>query len=258
MSDLSNESFPTLFNMYWPTTGLSKSISGIDRTALRTEYEGLKRRAPRRSCYFVGHGGKVPRPSNRFEEHLAIALCRTKSLRGLRSGELRLLDYQFPLKAQQSDRIGKVDLLGVTSQGRLAVIELKVKPKKEKMRGDSPPLALMEGLRYAAVVDANLETIATEALVRFGLKVAKERPIVLILAPRAWWRGWLELEGSTRKASGSWEPEFVKFAHDVEERLGIGVECAELDIDRTDIVYGPNGNKPQIDRVPELYPVRLG
>ena len=62
-------------------------------------------------------------------------------------GRFRLLDYQFPLKARQSDAgIGKVDLLGVTDRGRLTVIELKVKPPGDNARGESPVAALLPGL----------------------------------------------------------------------------------------------------------------
>ena len=56
-------------------------------------------------------------------------------------GEFRLLDYEFPLKARRCDQgIGEVDLLGITKQGRLMVVELKkVKGNDDNDRGDTPP-----------------------------------------------------------------------------------------------------------------------
>ena len=66
----------------WPTTGLAGAISEIDRKALWTEYHELGRRAPERQAsgkkYFTGHSGTLSTAggSNRFEEHLAIALWR--------------------------------------------------------------------------------------------------------------------------------------------------------------------------------------
>ena len=80
--------------------------------------------------------------------------CRWPRLGG---GHHRFLDYQVPLKAKRADYgIGKVDLLGVTDRGRLIVVELKY-PRSG--RGDSPAQALMAGLRYAAIVEANLEPL---------------------------------------------------------------------------------------------------
>ena len=109
----------------------------------------------------------------------------------LGGGHHRFLDYQVPLKAKQADcGIGKIDLLGVTDRGRLIVVELKY-PRSG--RGDSPQHALMEGLRYAAIVEANLEPLASEAGKRFGVKVDdKMPPIVQVLGPGSWWRDWLD------------------------------------------------------------------
>ena len=250
----------------WPATGLAEAVAEVDRQALCDEYGELKRCAPRRSStgksYFVeGHCGVLSKKtrSNRFEEHLAMVLW---NLRGywpcLDRGGFRLLDYQFPLKARQSDRgIGKIDLLGVTGQGRLMIIELKVKPPDKNGRGDSPVSAMMQGLRYAAIVEANRTAISKEAKERFDVKIVDDVPVVQILAPKAWWYGWLELERSTRKTAGCWEREFLKLARDVEKQLGVAIQCVALDdLDRAGIDYGSDGGTPQIDRAPALYPVR--
>ena len=192
---------------------------------------------------------------------MAIALWRLKRFWPRPDGaRYRLLDYQFPLKAQQSDRaVGKVDLLGVTDQGRLMVIELKVKPQGKNSRGENPAAALIQGLRYAAIVEANCGAIAVEAARRFNVRIVRESPIVQILAPKAWWCGWFDLGASTRKAAGRWEPEFVKLARDVEKKLGLAVDCVALDnLVRADIAYGSDGKQPQLGRAPALYPVRMG
>ena len=173
-------------------------------------------------------------------------------------GRSCLLDYQFPLKSRNPDKgIGKIDLLGVTDQGRLMVIELKVKPPNRNSR-DAPVSALMQGLRYAAIVEANLNVIAKEAMELFDVKIIEDMPIVQILAPKAWWYGWLKLKESTRNKAGCWEQEFIKLASDVEKQLGAEVQCVALDdVDCTSIDYGPDGRKPQlVGQVPALYPVR--
>ena len=159
--------------------------------------------------------------------------------------------------ARKKDKgLGKIDLLGVTDEGRLMVIELKVKPKGDNKRGESPAAALMQGLRYAAIIEANQREIAAEALRCFKVEIKGESPVVQILAPKAWWRAWSELGASPPRATGNWEPEFSKLARDIENKLGIAIECVALDDhDHTD--FGSDRRKPRLDRAPALYPVRL-
>ena len=195
--------------------------------------------------------------SNRFEERLAIAIWRFKGCWPRPDGgRFRILDYQFPLMARKKDKgLGKIDLLGVTDEGRLMVIELKVKPKGDNKRGESPAAALMQGLRYAAIVEANHRVIAAEAARYFKVEIKEESPVVQILAPKAWWRVWSELSASTRRDTGNWEPEFSKFARDIENKLGIAIECMALD-DHDHADFGSDRSKPQLERAPALYPVR--
>ena len=137
----------------------------------------MQKAAPNRTArdkrYFVGHDGcsQVKNPGNPSEKHLAIALWNLKEQWSRADGGwMRLLDYQFPLRASRSDTgLGEVDLLGATDQGRLVVGELKVQ-RKNGSRGDTPLLALMEGLRYAAVVHANCRAIGAEARSGFSIK----------------------------------------------------------------------------------------
>ena len=68
------------------------------------------------------------------------------------------------------------------------VIELKVR-RKDGSCGDTPLLALMEGLRYAAVVQANQRAIAVEARESWSMNVSEEPPIVQTLAPEDWCAG---------------------------------------------------------------------
>ena len=137
------------------------------------------------------------------------------------------------------------------------VIELKVKPRGLKQRGDAPLLALMEGLRYAAIVETNRDAIAREAKDIFKVDITDEPPIVQILAPRTWWKGWFEIAGSTRTAAGDWEPAFARLAGDIEEgRIGVSIECMALeDIGDGDISYGADDRTPTLGHAPALYPV---
>ena len=272
MSTFSPCEYPILFKNTWNTTGFANHIQKfLDENALCDEYEKLVNGAPRRSDknkdYFVEHAGKESeKSSNRREEILAKELWNLKrSWPHPGGGQFRLLDYQFPLKAHRSDKgIGKVDLLGVTDQGRLMVIELKVK-RRDGTRGETPMKALMEGLRYAAIVMANREKIAEETkdnqcirkhLDELGLcsktVISEEPPRVQILAPKSWWEAWLNLGGSTRKAAGYWEPEFSQLLRDIEKKVGVFVECIGIDgLDDCDPKFGVGPDRPP----PTLYPI---
>lgn len=256
MADFSSRQFPILFRKHWNARNLARAIKEIDLDSLCSEYETLRSLAPnrhnKRKRYFVGHRGLVNarNPKNPSEKHLAIALWRQRELSSQDgSSRLRLLDYEFPLKAANSDAgLGKVDLLGATTDGRLVIIELKVKPTTGG-RGEAPIHALMEGLRYAAVVQANTVAISTEAKAGFGIDVPNQAPIVQILAPEDWWGGWRDTNQLTQRVTGPWESGFVALANRLELRLGVTVECASLkDIGLADIQWEADG--PHLPRHP--------
>ena len=260
MVDLSR--FPILFGKKWPITGLATELAALNRNELCQEYEELRRCAPNRGLrkkpYLVKDRESTSGDdSNRFEERLAMVLCHRDGWRSPRMGRFRVLDRQVPLQAERTDsRIGKVDLLGVTESGRLVVIELKVKPEgRPRAREGNPAAALVQGLRYAAMVSANREVIANEAR-HLGADVSEDPPMVVVLAPQAWWGDWLELPGSTRKAMGDWEQEFDRLARDVEARLDLVVECLALeDVEPSELA---GATMPRLDRELEVYGVHLG
>ena len=243
-------------------TDLVRNIKQVKRDELRDEYLKLIEYAPHRAdrgkCYLVdGHTG-IPSgtsDSNRFEDHLAMALWKLKRFwPRADGGQFYLLDYQFPLQARQSDRgIGKVDLVGLTKKRRFMVIELKVKPKGENNRGKTPVAALLQGLRYAAIVQANQEVIAKEVESRFKITVAEQPPIVQVLAPEDWWEGWIQFAGSTPTATG-----FGELAKDIEEQIGVTIECAALKVERQQLSFGGDDQPPRLARIPELRYLRLG
>lgn len=242
------------------TTDLVRNINQVKRDELRDEYLKLIEYAPHRADrgkrYFVdGHTG-IPSgksPSNRYEEHLALALWNLKKFWPRVDGnQFYLLDYQFPLQAKQSDRgIGKVDLVGLTTNKRLMIIELKVKPDGVNNRGETPAAALLQGLRYAAIVQANQNVIAREVASRFKITVTAQPPIVQVLAPEDWWQGWMQLGERTRSAAGYWEPAFARLAREIENEIGVTVECASLEVVR--LFFGGSGQAPRIDHTPEIH-----
>lgn len=252
-----------LYDKWNKTTGLAAYIAGIDVNALCGQYEKATGSAPRRhdvgKSYFVGHSGITSsgKSSNRKEEHYAIAL-RNLDVPWPQpdGGGFCLLDYQVPLKARRSDPgVGKIDLLGVTDRGRLMVIEAKVAPDRDGARGDTPVWALMEGLHYAAIAWANIDAIAEEARDRFETAIMKEPPVVQILADGAWWRGWLRMAGTTRKAAGEWEAPFASLLRAVEHKAGLAIQC--LALEGAGLTLGLEGRPPMLDRVPTAHAVHV-
>jgi hypothetical protein len=108
-----------------------------------------------------------------------------------------------PLKARRNDAgLGKLDLLGVTET----------------------PAALMEALRYAAIVEANHAIIANEAKAAFKVNVSDNLPpAILLLGTSAWWQSWLEL-----KSAGPWAAKFGCLVRDIERETGIPVRCLAI------------------------------
>ena len=274
MDVFSQERFKILFRKKWTTTGLAAETAGIDRELLQNEFEELKKLAPRRAatgkCYFsdqrngsistkqrIDNSSKADR--KRFEEHLAMALWGLKaSWPGSDGKTFELLDYQFPLKSAQSDRgIGEVDLLGLTEAGKLVVVELKVPSRSAGARKDAPVAALVQGLRYAAIVQANMEAIASEIQNCFKMQVTEAPPAVQIIAPKSWWTSWTDLPESTRRKAGEWERELTRLMRDVEKNLWVRVECLALDIQEEDLEFEMDGRRPHLNKIPPLYPVWL-
>ena len=243
-------------------TGLAQYITEINPETLCAEYEKLIDRAPRRSDYFRGHTG-VPsgsRESNRYEEHLAMALWNIRgSWPPPENGLFRLLDYQFPLQATSADRgIGEIDLLGLTENGRLMIIELKA-DQRQGSSNETPLAALMQGLRYTAIVQANQERIAKEAESHCNVSVATEKPpVVQILAPEAWWRSWMQPAFSTRCATGNWELALEGLARKIEKQVGVSIEWAALKVERKHLCFGGDGQPPRLKCVPRLRYLCLG
>ena len=256
-------SCPTLFRDDWPATGLEDSIASVNADTLAAEYKTLRETAPRRSTSYFSpqrNGTTEKRPSDtrgiQWEPRYAMALwnleCRLRRPGG---GWQCFRDYQVPLKAVQSNRnIGKIDLLGITDRGRFIIAELKC-PRSG--RGQSPAHALMEGLRYAAIVEANLHPLASDARKRFGCKTdAEAPPIVQVLGPISWWNDWLD-PGLKKRAAGNWSRSFAKLASAFETRTGVTIECMATDTNIAEVADKLRQRMPSLDPPPTFHAVHL-
>jgi len=212
-------------------------------------YRQLNNAAPRRHArnlkYFVGHTGITSSGahSDRREEHLAVALwnqCQASGpLQLARMGELLLLDYQFPLKARQSDKgVGKVDLFGVAGKTKPCVIELKIHPANTGM-SDTPLRAFLEALAYCAIVEANAGDIAREAFDRFGHEFAQNRPALVVMATEEYWSAYIN-----HQKTGDWWPALCRLADQLEESFGL--ESLFIALRDVDLSMGLEGQKPRL------------
>ena len=255
-----------LFRDRWPAKGLADSIALVCSDALLDEYRALRGNPPLRSKPYLdkrderrnGTTGERSHDARgiQYEPRYAMALwslaCTWPRPDG---GRQCLLDYQVPLKAARADRgIGKLDLLAVTDRGRLVVVEVKF-PRNG--RGDSPMHALMEGLRYAAIVEGRSQRIANEIEERFPCKIDREAPpIVELLGPCSWWRSWFDPD-LERRATGGWNRELERLASKIGRTAGVTVECLATDDDPREVEAGLRGARPTLHRAPTLYAVRL-
>ncbi|RWG78554.1 hypothetical protein [Mesorhizobium sp.] len=166
--------------------GSSDMAESLSAAELKSAYD-VQRGPFRKRPYFVSHSStaRTQDASNRAEEWLARRLCQQGELHLPDGNLLRLIDYQFPLKAERSDTgIGKIDLIG-RCDGAFGLIELKVGRSNE-----SPFIALIELLAYAAVVRDNLEAISREAMAKGRCTQPLTTTRNFIVAPLQFWAKW--------------------------------------------------------------------
>lgn len=235
--------------------GLETVIRGLAPAVLVSEYLHDQAIAPRRpdrqKQFFVeGHAG-LPASgaaTNRLEEHLMLALFGAHRQGGSldRPGgdRLRVVAYQVPLKARHSDPAGKVDGIALLDDGTPCLIELKA----PNGRGDSPLRALLEGLSYAAVIQANRAAFDAELAKLHPDAAVGARLAVLVLGPEAWWQAW----GSCRPA-GDWTAALNELSLGLANQLELTIAFAALvGCKRSDLTLGLNGAAPVLPGIARL------
>lgn len=238
-----------LFNRSWPKSSLLEDISNIDVVSYTQAYNKLMEAAPNRPFvrpYFIGHSGYPSnnKETNRKEEHVCIAMVNMQQNWRLPNGTyFELLDYQVPLKATRGDsRIGKIDMFGLTECGRAVVVELKVIGHSGGS-SDPPPVALLEGMRYASIVEANLKRIAHEVRVTFGRNMVIEKPIIAVIGEAEWWKGWLKNSWATKQV-------LEKKAGEIAKALDLNIVFASLT--NVNFQYGSRTKAPRLLKLSQL------
>lgn len=250
--------------------GFRAAAAALDGAQLAAHFATEEANAPRLHeagrRYFVKRSGKpaTERKRNKDEEHLGAALvshCRGADS-GLAlpedEGRVDLLDYQIRVKAGPADDpatkgIGRIDLIGVGPEDRLVVVKLRyVEPTATRCGvGDTPLRALLEGLAYAAIADANKSEIDSELVERFGRSInADQKPMLLIVASPRYWELCRKREA---QKGAAWIKEMERLAEEVERDLGVAVRILGLKLEGDPgWVYGEDG--PRLEGEPRLAP----
>ncbi|MEA1890214.1 MAG: hypothetical protein U9N50_10600 [Pseudomonadota bacterium] len=230
-------------------SGFRNITEQIELDELIAAYHRMREIAPKRherkKAYFVDHTGFTSSGaySNRREEHLAIALWNSSKDDGhlqLPNGQpLSLLDYQFPLKAQQGDKgVGKVDLFGVVDGIQPSVIELKIDPATSG-RSDTPLRAFLEALAYCAIIEANFDDIAFEASEKMGVDIANNRIALILIAPELYWSKYIHYP-----RAGDWLPALQNLADQVSSSLKLDTHF--LSLHDSTFKMGLDGESPRL------------
>jgi hypothetical protein len=228
------------------STGFRNAAAELDGPALASAFEKERANAPRLHAegrrYFVSRSGKPPgeRRRNKDEDHVGQALVRHCRERGeglpLPDDDWSLLplDYQVRVKSGPLDDpatkgIGRIDLLGVTSEDRLAVIKMRVlDPTATRCGvGDTPLRSLLEGLAYTAIASANREELKSEIAEHFGRTVSDDPPVLILLASPSYWRLCRKREA---QKGAAWIKEMERLATEIETEVGPAVRYLGLDL----------------------------
>ena len=213
-------------------TSLDSTIEALDIDELSGAYFRSIAEAPQRTLrqkkLIVGHDGASDASTPNREKVVAKALFNQRAPLQIGEHSVTLIDYEVPLRAERADGgIGEIDLLGLDETNRLWIIELKVSPNTE-----TPLKALLQALRYSAILDANRRAIAMEIGER-TMKQIRWPAVLAVSADRVYW----ERLTSTAKA-GAWLEAISRLTDRIESTLGLSVWLLDLGDLKAEVIDG--------------------
>ncbi len=233
------------------------------------EREAAPRRAASGRKHLVAANSKLAaeRKPARDSEHLSLALATRTSEGGAPlplpgGGTFAALHAGVALKSAQPDpALGAddpnwgaeaVDLVGVGPDGRLAVSVVRwLAPGATRVAtGDTPLRALLEGLAFAAGLEANRESLIAELTEKTSESISEAPPAVLLIGSFRWW----ELSRKREAQKGAaWIRELERLAREIEAKLDIPVRFITL---RTpgDPGFSYETGAPHLDGDPRFEP----
>ncbi len=252
--------------------GFRGVAAGLGGEALAEKYREEFANAPRRSDagkrHLVAYNTRLAasRRSSRDSEHLSIALLRHCADAGAglalpdEAGTLDLIHSQVELKSaaevkEQGDAdpnkgVGKIDLLGIGPDDRMAVVEVKYAAPSATRggTGDTPLRALLGALAHAAIAAANREAIQAEVTAKGGRVLSDAPPIVVLLGTPRYWQLCRKREA---QKGAAWIKEMERLAKEIEEALGVTVIYAGCQLEG-DPGWSYADDSPALDAAPRL------
>jgi hypothetical protein len=233
------------------SSGFRRAAADLSGEVLAAHFADERRDAPRRAeaCkrFLQPHGGKPPaeRQRSKDDEHLAAAivrLCREngKPLPLPEEGAVEFVDWGVPLKAAAADAglgeadpnrgVERVDLVGVTADGRLALGFTKyLEPEAARAgTGDTPLRFLLEALAHAAIVEANRGAIAAELSAAHARTFSDAPPAVLLLASPRYWALCRRREA---QKGAAWVHELERLAREIDQHIGVSIHFLSLGLE---------------------------
>jgi len=215
--------------------------SGITGTALAEAFEQEVRSAPRRHeggrKHFVAYSKRLAaeRKPARDREHLSLALvehCRRSGAGLALPGGVGTLDpiaAQVALQAAGESAeggarvdVGRIDLLGIGPDDRLAIAQIRYLPPGANRAGtgDTPLAIALEALARAAVATANRAELASEIAEAGGRAVSDGPPFVVVLGSPRYWDLCRRREA---QKGAAWIQQLERIARELEEASGISL-----------------------------------
>ena len=210
------------------------------------ELESAPKRTEQGKKYLNVRTGRIPSgpQAGKDDRHAAMAIGAWARLAGesveMPSGhELTIVDYLVPMRTAAPDRslgdedpnkgVEDIDLLGVLSDGRLAVVRVKfLAPDATRGgAGDTPLRALLTGLAQVAMVDANREGLREEILKQTGTTINDEAPALLIAATPRYWEICRKREA---QKGAVWIREFERLGREIATQIGAEVFFLGLEL----------------------------
>lgn len=228
-----------------------RAAADLSGEVLAAHWSDEVRAAPRRADsgkrFLQPHGGRpaAERQRSKDEEHLAASLvrwCRTsgKPLPLPEEGNVDFFDWGVPLKAAAADPslgpadpnrgVERIDLIGTTGDGRLAVTFLKfLEPGAARAgTGDTPLRFLLEALAHGAIAEANRGALAAEVEGAHGRSWSEGPPALMLIASPRYWSLCRRREA---QKGAAWIHEIERLIREVDEKLGVAVHCLALQLE---------------------------
>ena len=176
------------------------------------------------------HDGAIEGEPEPSAHEFAIALVNTCKEEEHRielpadGAEVDLLDYHVLLtslpKSRRKARLRPVhtaSALGLTPEGRLAIVKCEMMPSKST-KGDTPLKLLLEGLALCGAVEAHRATLTEQIREGSEREVSPEPPILMVLANARYWELFRK---RSSKTAGPWIVQVERLVREIQAACGI-------------------------------------